>query len=249
MSKVRVYEIAREFNLESKLVVEKLKAGGLNINGHQSTLNEDDAAKARLILSGKAVSAKSSEASSETATKSKPRVVIRRRSRVGSDPSPSGADESQANQEEKSVKADIVEEPKKAESKAPEEEKKLQDEINSFKAKKSSSSEVKKDDSLKKDEKPLVSPEDSSENVEAKKDEKSLASSINKTVAEKAKSLNGPRAQIVRRASVEESQAVEKEHVKGRTEDSRGTRIESSSRDDRYSAVRSNTHERVNQGP
>jgi translation initiation factor IF-2 len=52
MAKVRVYELAREFNMDSKELVEKLKAGGLNIKNYMSTLDEEAVSKARGIVSG-----------------------------------------------------------------------------------------------------------------------------------------------------------------------------------------------------
>jgi translation initiation factor IF-2 len=47
MAKVRVYELAKELNMDSKELVEKLKAGGINIKNYMSTLDEQDVIKAR----------------------------------------------------------------------------------------------------------------------------------------------------------------------------------------------------------
>ncbi|MFH1490373.1 MAG: translation initiation factor IF-2 [Pseudomonadota bacterium] len=52
MAKVRVYELAREFNMDSKVFVEKLKAGGVDIKNYMSTLDEDLVARAKEVLSG-----------------------------------------------------------------------------------------------------------------------------------------------------------------------------------------------------
>ena len=52
MAKVRVYELAKELNMESKALVEKLKANGLDIKNYMSTLDEAAVAKARDIVSG-----------------------------------------------------------------------------------------------------------------------------------------------------------------------------------------------------
>jgi translation initiation factor IF-2 len=52
MAKVRVYELARELNLESKDLVDKLLAGGMSINNYMSTLDEAAVIKAREIISG-----------------------------------------------------------------------------------------------------------------------------------------------------------------------------------------------------
>ena len=52
MAKVRVYELAKELNMESKALVEKLQANGIDIKNYMSTLDEVSVAKARDILSG-----------------------------------------------------------------------------------------------------------------------------------------------------------------------------------------------------
>ncbi|MBW1887538.1 MAG: translation initiation factor IF-2, partial [Deltaproteobacteria bacterium] len=52
MAKVRVYELAKELNIESKALVEKLKTNGIDIKNYMSTLDETSVAKARDIVSG-----------------------------------------------------------------------------------------------------------------------------------------------------------------------------------------------------
>ncbi|MBW1900479.1 MAG: translation initiation factor IF-2 [Deltaproteobacteria bacterium] len=52
MAKVRVYELAKELNMESKKLVEKLQSSGMNIKNYMSTLDEDTAGRAREIASG-----------------------------------------------------------------------------------------------------------------------------------------------------------------------------------------------------
>ena len=52
MAKVRVYELARELNLESKALVEKLQRGGMKVKNYMSTLDEETVAKAKDIVSG-----------------------------------------------------------------------------------------------------------------------------------------------------------------------------------------------------
>lgn len=52
MAKVRVYELARELDIESKKLVERLNAGGMNVKNYMSTLDEQDVVKAKEILSG-----------------------------------------------------------------------------------------------------------------------------------------------------------------------------------------------------
>ena len=52
MAKVRVYELAKELNTDSKALVDKLIAGGMNIKNYMSTLDEAAVVKARDIFSG-----------------------------------------------------------------------------------------------------------------------------------------------------------------------------------------------------
>jgi translation initiation factor IF-2 len=52
MAKVRVYEFARELDMDSKSLVDKLTAGGLDVKNYMSTLDESAVAKAKEILSG-----------------------------------------------------------------------------------------------------------------------------------------------------------------------------------------------------
>jgi translation initiation factor IF-2 len=74
MAKVRVYELAKELNMENKDLVDKLKAGGLNIKNYMSTLDEEASRRAREI-----VSSVTSEVVEEKRIKSN---VIRRRKMV-----------------------------------------------------------------------------------------------------------------------------------------------------------------------
>ncbi|HOP46466.1 MAG TPA: translation initiation factor IF-2 [Desulfobacteraceae bacterium] len=52
MKKVRVYELAKELDMESKTLLEKLTAGGMNIANIMCTLDEREIAKAKDLLSG-----------------------------------------------------------------------------------------------------------------------------------------------------------------------------------------------------
>lgn len=70
MSKIRVYELARELKIESKLLVNKLKDLGIEVASHQSTLSADQILKIKRELSGDAAS---------RAPKTGPSVIRRRR--------------------------------------------------------------------------------------------------------------------------------------------------------------------------
>ncbi len=74
MAKVRVYELARDLNLDSKELVAKLKAGGMDVKNYMSTLDEDATAKARDIVAGRV-----SEVVEEKRIKP---TVIRRRKKI-----------------------------------------------------------------------------------------------------------------------------------------------------------------------
>ncbi len=74
MAKVRVYELAKELSIESKILVEKLVAGGMDIKNYMSTMDEQEIERARGIISGKI-----SEVVVEKRIKS---TVIRRRKKI-----------------------------------------------------------------------------------------------------------------------------------------------------------------------
>ena len=94
MAKVRVYELARELNLESKKLVEKLQAGGLNIKNYMSTLDEETVLRAREIVSG-GVSQVVEE------KRIKPTVIRRRKKIVKVEPKVPVAEEEEKPEEEK----------------------------------------------------------------------------------------------------------------------------------------------------
>ncbi len=53
MAKVRVYELAKELNFESKVLVKKLKSRGMDVKNYMSTLDEDAVKRAKEIVAGK----------------------------------------------------------------------------------------------------------------------------------------------------------------------------------------------------
>jgi len=54
MAKIRVYELAKQLNMDSKLLADKLIAAGLPVKNHNSTLDEDSVRRAREIVEGSA---------------------------------------------------------------------------------------------------------------------------------------------------------------------------------------------------
>ncbi len=82
MAKVRVYELANELNIDNKELVDRLKAGGMSVKNHMSTLDEGDVRRAKEILKGE-----SSNVSEVIEEKRIKRNVIRRRKVVQVDES------------------------------------------------------------------------------------------------------------------------------------------------------------------
>jgi len=95
MAKVRVYELAKELNLESKALVEKLQAGGMDIKNYMSTLDEDAIKRAKEVVSG---GVSKVEVIEEKRVKP---TVIRRRKKVKVEEIPAVELEEEAKVEEK----------------------------------------------------------------------------------------------------------------------------------------------------
>lgn len=70
MTKIRVYELARELNMESRALVDKIKSMGVTVSSYQSVLNADQSAKIRKSLAA------------APAAPVKKRVVIKRRKKA-----------------------------------------------------------------------------------------------------------------------------------------------------------------------
>ena len=85
MSKLRVYELARELNVETKVMMAKLKSFGHNITNHQSTLTDQQVSDLRKAFGGGGSA--QSVATGQIGASSKPRVVVRRRAATGADTS------------------------------------------------------------------------------------------------------------------------------------------------------------------
>jgi translation initiation factor IF-2 len=91
MTKLRVYELARELNVEAKLLLARLKSGGAKVLTHQSTLTDQQVADLRSAFGQSAVAAAASGGGGAAAASSGPKVVIRRRA-----PTPAGGEEATA---------------------------------------------------------------------------------------------------------------------------------------------------------
>ncbi len=70
MSKVRVYELAKELGTTSKKLIEVMESMDIKVNNHMSTLSDDDAKKVMSILTGRSGSKPAGK--SEVATKKEP---------------------------------------------------------------------------------------------------------------------------------------------------------------------------------
>ena len=58
MSKVKIYEIAKELNIENKEIIEEAKKLGIEVKSHLSSIEETDAKKIKESLKNKQVSKK-----------------------------------------------------------------------------------------------------------------------------------------------------------------------------------------------
>ncbi len=106
MAKIRVYELAKQLNMDSKLLADKLITAGLPVKNHNSTLDEDSVRRAREIVEG-SVSVK--EIIEEARVKPN---VIRRRKKVTIEQEPLvvAPELSQANQAERPAESSLPEE-------------------------------------------------------------------------------------------------------------------------------------------
>ena len=87
MSKVRIYDLAKEFGLKSKELADKLIAMGYPIASHSSSVDDDMAADMRKKLQGEAATAGAAGGRIGLKTRSespavKAKTVIRRRPRA-----------------------------------------------------------------------------------------------------------------------------------------------------------------------
>ena len=91
MAKIRVYELARDLNLENKILLSKLNDLDISVKSHMSALDDDDVAIVRQQLFGK------KEVAIEE-TRIKPTVIRRRRKKVTVEaaPEPTAAPETTA---------------------------------------------------------------------------------------------------------------------------------------------------------
>ena len=115
MAKIRVYELARDLNLENKILLSKLNDLDISVKSHMSALDDDTVAIIRQQLFGK------KEASIEE-TRIKPTVIRRRKKIVkveaAPEPTPEASDAAEKPLEEVSEKTEPVEESEAAESAA-----------------------------------------------------------------------------------------------------------------------------------
>ncbi len=96
MSKLRVHELAKELNIETKVIMQKLKTMGVKVASHQSTLTDEQVAALKSAFGGGNGSGASpstggpAQAAAPASDAGKPRVVIRRRASEASHPSSDG---------------------------------------------------------------------------------------------------------------------------------------------------------------
>jgi translation initiation factor IF-2 len=99
MSKVRIYELAKEVGLKSKELADKLMEMGYPIKSHSSTVDEDTAAEIRRTVLGKTtveVTEQRIEVKKRPGTDRPPTTVIRRRSKADKEELARKAEEEEA---------------------------------------------------------------------------------------------------------------------------------------------------------
>ena len=79
MAKIRVYELARDLNMNNKELLEKIAAMDIAIKSHMSSLEEEVVSKIKSGIFGK-------ETDMVEVTRVKPTVIRRRRKRVKIEP-------------------------------------------------------------------------------------------------------------------------------------------------------------------
>lgn len=115
MAKIRVYELAKQLDMDSKLLADKLIAAGLPVKNHISTLDEDSVRKAREIIEG---SSSVKVVIEEERVKSN---VIRRRKKITieQEPQVSAPETSEAAKAETSEAVSLTAESKRLEGEEP----------------------------------------------------------------------------------------------------------------------------------
>lgn len=128
MSRVRVYELAKEAGMGSKELADKLIAAGYEIKGHSSTVDEDTAAKIRKTMFNKVEAAAEPEPEPERVEKriegegDQKSTVIRRRTTIirrRAKAEPEAAEEAIEDGAEAEAAAETASEPAVAEAEAP----------------------------------------------------------------------------------------------------------------------------------
>ncbi len=95
MSKLRVYELARELDVDSKILMSRLPTLGIDVASHQSTLTIADAEKIRAAFQGNASSAKAETMTAPKASETV-KVIRRRRASDTTEEAPAPATASEA---------------------------------------------------------------------------------------------------------------------------------------------------------
>ena len=85
MSKIRVYELARELNLTNKVLMDKLINMGIPVGSHMSSLDDEAVTRAKAVIFGK-------KARAVEDTRVKPTVIRRRRKVAEPEAGPAAAE-------------------------------------------------------------------------------------------------------------------------------------------------------------
>jgi len=232
MSKLRVYELARELNIETKVLMTRLKGSAVKVASHQSTLTDKEIEEIKVLVGANVGVSSSTSTTTKTVVRSaaatptattavKPKVIIRRRAAI---------DEPEAEKVEESEKvaAPVAEPETIVRRRAPEpvDTKQVESELEKTVAKPAEGSAettvvlpTPEVEAVALADKPVesVAVEQIAEPIVPEKDVPAPA--------RKREAVGG--ATIVRRATAEEVEDLESKNKKkpGRKEDHRGTRV------------------------
>jgi translation initiation factor IF-2 len=229
MSKLRVYELARDLNIETKVLMARLKGTDIKVASHQSTLTDEQADQIRALVGVGAVAEPAAKAAAPaapaaTAGSARPKVIIRRRAASAGEDEADGT----GGEEAAAAPAPEAEAPKVVRRRVAEEVPAVEE------VKAAQTAEVRTEtapaaaEAPKTEEKPAAAVAAAAEPVaEPARPAAAVAAAAPAETPQvrKRESLGG--ATIVRRATPAEVEDLESKNRKkpGRKEDHRGTRV------------------------
>ena len=214
MSKTRIYELAKELNMDSKEVVEKLQKKGINVKSYMSTLDEYELSMAKKLLTDNTPS--ESEIIEEKRVSGR---VIRRRRRIVKTAPEQKVEEKEKKEEKEEVRAEEKEQKEEvAEAKEKEKIKEEQKETEVKKKEEEEKVEKKAEEEKKEEPEKLIEEvKEEKEEVREEKLEQKEKEKIEEAIEE---------AQIEVQPKEEAVQKVQEQEVEKKEEEKKEERIE-----------------------